>query len=233
MNIKLIITCFFSVAAGLTACVSAPHSELPQSWINSVARKMQSLCQLKTRSGFSADIILNNVVSSRVEAVWDDVGRLSGQLINPLGEDFVSFQIDEFGQFKTNQEIDESESLFQALELLARMGSLQTRYLLCSGLFISSEDTTTNPSADFSALKERTLATTETSLHLLSSVSRGTTNPSQVLVNSKVSTDSWWFKRAVAEIHWHGKLEREALLPTAVTVSSDVASIRLSFHDFD
>ncbi|MEY2987158.1 MAG: hypothetical protein RJB13_679 [Pseudomonadota bacterium] len=233
MNKKILITCFFSIVFGLMACVSAPHAELPKNWLISIAGKMKNVCKLKVNSGFSADIILNNAVSSQVEAIWDSSGRLSGQLINSLGEDYLSFQIDEFGQFKTNQEIDENQSLFQALELLARIGSLQTRYLLCSGLFVSDRDEKEAQSPQLHAVQERTLAAAQTSFHLKSFVSRNLENSEQVLVKSKVSTDNWLFRKSIAEIDWKGQLAKNSLQPISLAVSSDVASIRLSFRDFD
>lgn len=225
--------CFFSTTFLLMSCLSTRQEELPQSWIRSVTQKMRNGCKLKDSSGFSADIILNNSSSARVEAIWDDKGRFSGQLINTLGEDFLSFHIDEQGQFKTNQEIEESESLFNALDLLAQIGSEKTRYLLCSGLFISDSLSSHVRTAQQSADLDTKLVAMNTVLRLRSSISPLTSSSKIVQVKSKVSTDSWIFPRSVAQIDWEGRIQDQKILPLSLTVATDVTAIRLSFLDFD
>ncbi len=233
MNSRFLKFLFVPGVFGLTACVSSRHATMPKTWLASATRKIQRVCELNSRSGFSADIVLNNAASARVEAVWNNAGRLSGQLINTLGEDFLSFQIDEFGQFKTTQAIDDSESMFQALELLAQIGPLQTRYLLCSGLFVSSSDNDTVPPTELSSVLERKLITSQATFHLLSSISPSASNNAHVNVKSHVSTNGFIFRKSVAEVAWQGRIEQDRIHPNRLTISSDTASIRLLFHDFD
>lgn len=225
---------FLNLAASLllSSCVTARSTDVSLPWLKTVFTRMQSHCPLSARSGFSADIVLNNSASARVEAIWDERGWFSGQLINALGEDYLSFRIDDTGRLTASQTVDESDALFQALDLLAQIGPSETRLLLCSGLF-HNQTGKLRQETKLSAQKQRQLQSTSRSLQLTSELLSPEANPKVIAVASEITTDGLIFKRAIASIRWQGQLTDTGISPTSLTVTSELATLKLLFHDFD
>lgn len=217
----------------LSSCVSARTVEVSLPWLKTVVSGMQSHCPLSARSGFSADIVLNKSASARVEAIWDERGWFSGQLINALGEDYLSFRIDENDRLTASQTVDESDTLFQALDLLAQIGSGETRLLLCSGLFFHSSIEKQGRANALHARHQRSLQSSSRSLQLTSEVLNPESNPSTVAVESEITTDGILFKRKIASIRWQGQLTETGISPKSLLVTSELATLKLLFHDFD
>ncbi|NBW80125.1 hypothetical protein EBR21_00070, partial [bacterium] len=120
------------------ACISSAPYSWPQPALKSHVAALRDGCQLTSTSGFSADVSFSNQGTARIEAAWDGMGNLNGQILNPLGEDLLNFRIESNGLLNSDVALKNSPSLSLALEFLAELGTLKTRYLLCSGLYFAA-----------------------------------------------------------------------------------------------
>lgn len=217
----------------LPGCTTTPRKVISEAWVEQTVLSLSEGCRFSLNSGFTADLLVSNQVGARIDAAWDASGLLNGQVVNAIGEDFLNFRIDSSGILQTDNSFLKSESLVQALEFLAQLGSQKTRSLLCSGLFV--QPFTLSQSSEHAKANEiETIVENSGSRwRMRSRVLRDTQNDSTVVVETNIMTDSYFFRRSLATINWRGKRQEKAIQPTFLLIRAGQAEIKLSFLDFE
>jgi hypothetical protein len=219
------------------ACISAATYPWPQPALKSHLAALREGCQLTSTSGFSADVSFSNQGTARIEAAWDSAGNLNGQLVNPLGEDLLNFRIESNGVLNTDAALKNSPSLGMALEFLAELGTLKTRYLLCSGLYFAAIDQLTPRLGDEESKVEEAIKTNGSvwkfTAELQPIFKDNVPAHDELQISSVVKSADAIFNKKIVSIMWKGKKIGRKMQPKLLTINSNQNEIRLSFLDFD
>lgn len=217
----------------LTGCITTQTHKVSAAWLEKTLPALDAGCRITASSGFAADLSIINQGGARIEAVWDLKQQLNGQILNAIGEDILNFNIDSAGFLKLDNTSAKGESLLQALDFLAQLGAERTRLLLCSGLFESPANLHT-PTQRIRPGEQEFIATTAGTHWLVNSKVRpDPTDDSQILIETKISSDSLFIRRTLATISWKGLRAEKKVTPTLLIVKTSQFEIKLSFLDFE
>ncbi|MFZ9520123.1 MAG: hypothetical protein ACO3A4_06560 [Silvanigrellaceae bacterium] len=219
------------------ACISTQPYTWPQPALKAHLSALREGCKLGETSGFSADVSFSSQGTARIEAAWDRSGNLNGQLVNPLGEDLLNFRIESNGILNTDVGLRNSPSLAMALEFLAELGTLKTRYLLCSGLYFAAMDQLAPKLGDEVSRVEETLKTQSSiwkfSSELVPVIKGKIATVDEIQIASTVKLADAIFNKKIVSILWTGKKTGRRMAPQFLTIISNQNEIKLSFLDFD
>jgi hypothetical protein len=220
-----------------SGCVSTQGNIWPTALLRTQISNLRESCRINERSGFSADLSVADQGSAKIEAVWDSSGNLDGQVINALGEDILNFRIDSAGILQTDTSVQQGAMLGSALDFLAELGTVKTRLLICSGLFLAGNEETGNSFGRENAKVEFNLETHSSkwrlSSQLISKSQSAKILPDELHIVTNVSKPELFFSKSVAVIEWQGKKQGNLMKPQSLSVNSARLKIRLSILDFD
>jgi hypothetical protein len=188
---------------------------------------------LSLKSGFTADLLVSNQGGARIDAAWDASGLLNGQVVNAIGEDVLNFKINSSGFLQTDNSFLRSESLVQALEFLAQLGSQKTRSLLCSGLFVQPFKLSQSSDHAKATELEANVENAGSQWRVRSRVLPDRHDDSTVVVETEIFTDSFFFRKSLARISWRGKRLEKTIQPKSLIIYTSQSEIKLSFRDFE
>lgn len=217
----------------LPGCVTTPRKVISEAWVEQTVLSLSEGCRFSLNSGFTADLLVSNQVGARIDAAWDASGLLNGQVVNAIGEDVLNFRIDSSGVLQSDNSFLKSESLVQALEFLAQLGSQKTRSLLCSGLFVQPFKLSPSSERAKASEIETVVENSGSRWRVRSRVLRDTQNDSTVVVETDIITDSFFFRKSLATIHWRGKRLEKTIQPKFLLIRTGQSEIKLSFLDFE
>jgi hypothetical protein len=218
--------------------MSRPSEKWPAETLRNQTELLQKSCALTEKSGFTADLLLPERGSLRIDATWSLRGELTGQIVSPLGEDLANFRIDSSGQVLTDLDVENSLLLNSALHFLASLGPYQSRMLLCSGLFLKTEDllrtgpisTESERRFDLVTRTNRWFVSTELKL-----------NPFQashlvgqdLQISTTVATSNSIFSTHIATLEWTGIKKTKKIVPHNINIRTRGSDFRLLFLDFE
>jgi hypothetical protein len=153
--------------------------------------------------------------------------------VNAIGEDVLNFKIDSSGFLQTDNSFLKSESLLQALEFLAQLGSQKTRSLLCSGLFVQPLKLSQSSDRAITSEVETVVENSGSQWRVRSRVLPDTHDDSTVVVETEIFTDSFFFRKSLAKISWRGKRLKKTIQPNSLLIFTSQSEIKLSFLDFE
>jgi hypothetical protein len=216
-----------------TGCVTTPRKVISEAWVEQSILSLREGCKLSLKSGFTADLLVSNQGGARIDAAWDASGLLNGQVVNAIGEDVLNFKIDSSGFLQTDNSFLESESLVQALEFLAQLGSQKTRSLLCSGLFVQPLKLSQSSDRAIASEVETVVENSGSQWRIGSRVLPDSQDDSTVVVETTIFSDSFFFRKSLAKISWRGKRLKKTIQPNSLLIITSQSEIKLSFLDFE
>lgn len=216
-----------------TACTTTTTHALPKDWLEYAINGLKEGCHLTPTSGFIADLGIMNQGGARIEAIWNHEGHLEGQILNAIGEDILTFNIDRSGSLRIDKDVKKTDSVVQALDFIAHLGSQETRSLFCSGLFADPKANFLATAYDNIAKKEFVSVSGAAVWYTLSKILPHQKDESQIIVNTKVSSKSFFFKKTVAGITWRGLRKGKKYMPTSLLITVNNLDAKLSFLDFE
>ncbi len=223
----------FLIVLLLPGCVTTSRQLISEAWAVQTVSSLREGCQLSLKSGFTADLLVSNQGGARIDAAWDASGLLNGQVVNAIGEDVLNFKINSSGFLQTDNSFLKSESLVQALEFLAQLGSQKTRSLLCSGLFVQPFKLSQSSDRAKATELEAVVENAGSQWRVRSRVLPDTHDDSTVVVETEIFTDSFFFRKSLAKISWRGKRLEKTIQPKSLIIYTSQSEIKLSFLDFE
>ena len=224
-------------AALLVSCVSTKTHHWKQTDLREGLLNLRNGCKLTSNSGFSAEVSIPLHGTTRIDAAWDALNILNGQIVNTLGEDLVNFKIDSSGILQADVDVRKDLALGSALDFLAELGTAKARLLLCSGLFLAgNEDFAQGFGQEKQSVRFdiRTHSFQWQVRSFLHPVFPESGRPQDALnITSEVRTQGIILSHAVARIEWSGAKKSGVFRPQELRIDTGAQSVKLSFLDFE